>query len=58
MLFLTRDDILESHQFLIDSYGGSQGIRDPELLESAMAQPQAGFGGQSLPKDPCEIAAT
>jgi len=57
MLFLTLDDILESHQFQIDSYGGSQGVRDLGLLESAIAQPQAGFGGQYLHADVYEMAA-
>ena len=44
MLFLTLDDILESHQFQIETYGGSQGVRDIGLLQSAIAQPQAGVG--------------
>jgi death-on-curing protein len=43
--FLSLDDILESHQFQIDSYGGSPGIREIGLLESAIAQPQASLGG-------------
>ncbi|MFZ4082797.1 MAG: hypothetical protein ACOYKN_16335 [Pirellula sp.] len=37
MLFLTVDDIIESHQNQIDTYGGSYGIRDIGLLESAIA---------------------
>ena len=48
MLFLTLDDILESHQNQIETYGGSHGIRDIGLLESAIAQPEASFGGQYL----------
>ncbi len=40
MVFLTLDDILESHQHQIDSYGGSHGIRDIGLLESAISQTQ------------------
>jgi death-on-curing protein len=46
VVFLTLDDILESHQNQIDTYGGSPGIRDVGLLESAIAQPEASFGGQ------------
>ena len=57
MLFLTVDDILESHQNQIQTYGGSQGIRDIGLLESAIAQPNASFGGQHLHADIFEMAA-
>lgn len=57
MLFLTVEDILESHQNQIDTYGGSHGIRDMGLLESAIAQPEASFGGQYLHADVFEMAA-
>ena len=57
MLFLTLDDILESHQNHIETYGGSHGVRDIGLLESAIAQPEASFGGQYLHADIFEMAA-
>ena len=57
MLFLTLDDIIESHLNQIDTYGGSHGIRDIGLLESAIAQPEASFGGQYLHADIFEMAA-
>ena len=57
MLFLTLDDIIESHQNQIDTYGGSHGIRDIGLLESAIAQPEASFGGQYLHADIFQMAA-
>lgn len=57
MLFLTLDDIIESHQNQIDTYGGSHGIRDIGLLESAIAQPEVSFGGQYLHADIFEMAA-
>jgi death-on-curing protein len=57
VLFLTLDDILESHQNQIDTYGGSHGIRGIGLLESAIAQPEASFGGQYLHADIFEMAA-
>jgi len=57
VLFLTLDDILESHQNQIETYGGSHGIRDIGLLESAIAQPEASFGGQYLHADLFEMAA-
>jgi death-on-curing protein len=56
-MFLTLDDILESHLNQIDTYGGSHGIRDIGLLESAIAQPEASFGGQYLHADIFEMAA-
>ncbi|GDX94136.1 hypothetical protein LBMAG46_41460 [Planctomycetia bacterium] len=56
MLFLTVTDVLESHQSQIEIYGGSLGIRDRGLLESAIAQPQATFGGQYLHADVFEMA--
>ncbi|MFN5897887.1 MAG: type II toxin-antitoxin system death-on-curing family toxin, partial [Planctomyces sp.] len=57
MLFLTVSDVLESHQCQIEIYGGSPGIRDRGLLESAIAQPQTTFGGQYLHADVFEMAA-
>ena len=57
MLFLTVDDIIESHQNQIETYGGSHGIRDIGLLESAIAQPEASFDGQYLHADIFEMAA-
>ncbi len=57
MLFLTVDDIIESHQNQIDTYGGCYGIRDIGLLESAIAQPEASFGGEYLHADIFEMAA-
>ncbi len=57
MLFLTVDDIIESHQNQIDTYGGSYGIRDIGLLESAIGQPEASFGGEYLHADIFEMAA-
>ena len=45
-LFLDVDDVLEIHASQLETYGGSAGLRDRGLLESALAQPQASFGGQ------------
>jgi len=55
--FLTLDEVIEIHQEMIDRYGGSAGIRDQGLLESAVASPQAGFGGRYLYVDVFEMAA-
>ena len=57
MIFLTLDDVLESHRNQIDTYGGGDGIRDLGLLESAIAQPEASYGGQYLHADLFEMAA-
>jgi death-on-curing protein len=57
VVFLTLDDILESHQNQIETYGGIHGIRDIGLVESAIAQPEASFGGQYLHADLFEMAA-
>jgi len=43
-LFLTLDEVLEIHERQIELYGGSDGIRDPGALESAVATPQSTFG--------------
>lgn len=55
--FLDLDDVVESHAFQIATYGGDDGLRDARLLESAIAQPQASFGGQYLHAFPFEMAA-
>ena len=56
-LFLDIDLVLRLHVDLIDKYGGSMGVRDVGLLQSAIAMPQASFGGEFLHKDLYEMAA-
>lgn len=41
--FLDVDDVLSLHRAQLKLYGGAAGVRDMGLLESAVAQPQAGF---------------
>ncbi len=55
--FLTLDEVLEIHRDQIARYGGSAGIRDLGLLQSALAEPQATFGGQFLHTDRFEMGA-
>ena len=57
MMFLTRDDVLIIHADMILRYGGVPGVRDEGLLESALAMPSAGFGGQLLHPDAPAMAA-
>jgi death-on-curing protein len=40
--------VLMIHQRVLDEYGGSAGLRDQGLLESAVAVPAATFGGKFL----------
>lgn len=42
--FIDIDTALALHQGSLDRYGGMAGIRDRGGLESALAQPRAGFG--------------
>jgi death-on-curing protein len=46
--FLVLDEVLAIHAHMIADYGGSDGIRDVGLLESALAMPQASFQGVEL----------
>src|SRR5271169_2044498 len=48
---------MRTHRSLIEAYGGSDGVRDVGLLHSAIAMPQASFGGQFLHNDVYEMAA-
>ena len=36
-VFLELEEVLEIHQDLVERYGGSQGVRDMGLLQSAIA---------------------
>ena len=56
-VFLTLDEILAIHEDQIARYGGSLGVRDWGLLQSATAMPAVTFGGRFLHGDLCEMAA-
>ncbi|HET6427705.1 MAG TPA: type II toxin-antitoxin system death-on-curing family toxin [Phycisphaerae bacterium] len=56
--FLQVSDVLLLHSDQIERYGGRHGVRDVALLESAVAQAQATFGGEHLHGDVFEMAAT
>ena len=45
------------HTEVLAAHGGSLGLRDEGLLESALAAPQATFGGKPIMTDPIEVAA-
>lgn len=46
--YLTLDEVLAIHADQIERYGGALGVRDRAGLESALAMPRAGFGGEML----------
>ena len=56
-LHLTLEIVLEIHAEAIAQFGGSTGLRDRALLESAIAAPQASFGGVSPLTDTIDVAA-
>jgi len=56
-LFLILEEVLEIHRDEIERHGGTLGIRDNGLLESAVAAPEAGFGGHYLHGNLYEMAA-
>jgi len=49
--------VLAIHAEVLAAHGGLRGLRDRGLLESAVAAPQASFGGKPLMRDVVEIAA-
>ncbi|MDP8254662.1 MAG: type II toxin-antitoxin system death-on-curing family toxin [Candidatus Alcyoniella australis] len=55
--FLDLEDALEIHTLQLSRFGGSTGLRDRGLLESALAQPQAVFESAFLHADIFEMAA-
>jgi death-on-curing protein len=55
--FLGLDEVLALHSDQIERYGGSPGLRDIGLLESAVATPEASFGGEYLHATLPEMAA-
>ena len=54
---LTVEIVREIHQSAIRDFGGSDGIRENALLESAVAAPQATFGGKAIYASLTEVAA-
>ena len=55
--FLTLAEVIDIHADQIKRYGGESGTRDIRLLESAIAQPEASFGGEWLHVDLYEMAS-
>lgn len=47
---LTREQVIKMHTLLIEKTGGSDGIRDEKLLDSALQSPFQSFDGEDLYK--------
>lgn len=56
-IFITVEEVLELHRTSVDKYGGSHGLKDAGLLESAVMAPQQTFGGDFLYPDLASMAA-
>ena len=48
MIVLSKEQILVLHEQLIEETGGSSGLKDEGLLESALASPFQSFDGKDL----------
>jgi death-on-curing protein len=54
---ISEKEVLEIHAILIERFGGSDGVRDSELLDSALNRPYQTFDGQELYPTPIDKAA-
>jgi death-on-curing protein len=54
---IDTQDVIHVHEILIDKFGGSKGIRDLGLLESALSRPFQTFDQKELYSTPIEKAA-
>ena len=57
LTFLSLTEVLAIHQDQVQRYGGASGIRDIELLHSAIGMPSTTYSGEFLHTDICEMAA-
>lgn len=48
MIILSKEQVLRLHSDLINATGGSDGIRDEGMLDSALNNPLQSFGGKEL----------
>jgi death-on-curing protein len=53
----TVEAVKSIHAEVLAAHGGSPGLRDVSLLESAVAAPQATMAGEALFSKPIEVAA-
>jgi death-on-curing protein len=55
--FIPKNVLLHFYDRLIQTYGGSYGIRDKDLLDSALKQPKATYEGKYLHDSIMKMAA-
>jgi death-on-curing protein len=55
--FLTVERVKQLHADAVRKYGGSKGLRDEGMLESAVAMPMTAFGGSYLHEGIFEMAS-
>lgn len=55
--FVNISTVLEIHSLSLERFGGLDGVRSQELLESAVEQPRMTFGGVFLHEDLFVMAA-
>lgn len=55
---ISYKEVVDIHQILIDEFGGANGIRDKELLSSALARSFQTFDGKELYPTTIEKAAS
>ena len=48
MIWITADDVIALHSRVIEKSGGLDGLRDRDILESAISAPLQSFGGKEL----------
>ena len=54
---ISAEEAIQIHALLIQKFGGSPGLRNPEALESALTRPYQTFESQDLYPTPEEKAA-
>jgi death on curing protein len=54
---INKDEVIRIHNVLIEEFGGSKGIRDDGLLESAINRPFQTFNQKDLYPTPIEKSA-
>lgn len=51
IIYISLDEVIAIHDNMVSLYGGSHGIRDLGLVESAISRPKATFGEKDLYPD-------
>jgi death-on-curing protein len=57
MKYLTKDDLLDLHGYSVERYGGLQGIKSQDRLQSVINAPHQAMFGAELYPDLCSKAS-